>query len=332
MSTLKFPLDVPSRRAKSLNCFLACLLAFAALMGTPLADSPIRAAHAQTTGENSPEAQAPTSSINATQTNETNRNNGNFGQQNDYLSANPSTVSTSGTSTTEVRPDQVSVTVGVETNDTTAQEAVSQNANLTAQVITAVRALGINENLIETSSFSVSPIYEPRQPLQPCIDIYPPPECETRQEIIGYRVTNTVTATLDVPFLRMLTQPTPDLNAGQVIDAAIAAGANRVDAVVFFISQDRQQEIRDTLISDAIANARQRANIAAEALGMTVSGVESATLNPIDFPVFSVGVREGSAAGADSVSVPTQILPGQQEVSTTVNVVFYIVAEGSTDR
>jgi uncharacterized protein len=302
-------------------------------MGTPLADSPIRAAHAQTTGENSPEAQAPTSSINATQTNETNRNNGNFGQQNDYLSANPSTVSTSGTSTTEVRPDQVSVTVGVETNDTTAQEAVSQNANLTAQVITAVRALGINENLIETSSFSVSPIYEPRQPLQPCIEIYPPPpECETRQEIIGYRVTNTVTATLDVPFLRMLTQPTPDLNAGQVIDAAIGAGANRVDAVVFFISQDRQQEIRDTLISDAIANARQRANIAAEALGMTVSGVESATLNPIDFPVFSVGVREGSAAGADSVSVPTQILPGQQEVSTTVNVVFYIVAEGSTDR
>jgi uncharacterized protein YggE len=225
------------------------------------------------------------------------------------------------------------VTVGVETNDTTAQEAVSQNANLTAQVITAVRALGINENLIETSSFSVSPIYEPRQPLQPCIEIYPPPpECETRQEIIGYRVTNTVTATLDVPFLRMLTQPTPDLNAGQVIDAAIGAGANRVDAVVFFISQDRQQEIRDTLISDAIANARQRANIAAEALGMTVSGVESATLNPIDFPVFSVGVREGSAAGADSVSVPTQILPGQQEVSTTVNVVFYIVAEGSTDR
>jgi uncharacterized protein len=302
-------------------------------MGTPLADSPIRAAHAQTTGENSPEAQAPTSSINATLTNETNRNNDNFSQQNDYLSANPSTVSTSGTSTTEVRPDQVSVTVGVETNDTTAQEAVSQNANLTAQVITAVMGLGINENLIETSSFSVSPIYEPRQPLQPCIEIYPPPpECETRQEIIGYRVTNTVTATLDVPFLRMLTQPTPDLNAGQVIDAAIGAGANRVDAVVFFISQDRQQEIRDTLISDAIANARQRANIAAEALGMTVSGVESATLYPIDFPVFNVGVREGSAAGADSVSVPTQILPGQQEVSTTVNVVFYIVAEGSTDR
>src|SRR5215217_2905078 len=334
MSTLKFPLDVPNRRTITLNCFLACLLALSALTATSLADSPIRSAQAQTSGENSLEAQEPTASINATQTNETNRNNDNFGQQkNDYLAANPSTVSSSGTSTTEVRPDQVSVTVGVETNGTTAQEAISKNANLTAQVISAVRGLGINENRIETSSFSVSPIYEPRQPLQPCIEIYPPPpECETRQEIIGYSATNTVTATLDVPFLRMLTPPTPDLNAGQVIDAAIGAGANRVDAVVFFISQNRQQEIRDTLISDAIANAHQRANIAAEALGMTVSGVESATLNPIDFPVFSVGVRESSAAGADSISAPIQILPGQQEVSTTVNVVFYIVAEGSTDR
>jgi uncharacterized protein YggE len=330
MSTLKFPLDVPSRRTKSLNCFLACLLALTALIATPIGDSPIRGAQAQTSGQNSPEAQEPTASINATQTSETNRNNDNIGQQNDYLSANPSTISSSGTSATEVRPDQVSVTVGVETNGTTAQEAVSQNANLTAQVIAAVRGLGINENRIETSSFSVSPIYEPKQPLQPCIEIYPPPpECETRQEIIGYRATNTVTATLDVPFLRMLTQSTPDLNAGQVIDAAIGAGANRVDAVVFFISQDRQEEIRDTLISDAIANARQRANIAAEALGMIVSGVESATLNPIDFPVFSVGVQEDSAAGAENAPAPPQILPGQQEISTTVNVVFYIVNEGS---
>jgi hypothetical protein len=62
---------------------------------------------------------------------------------------------------------------------------------------------------------------------------------------------------------------------------------------------------------------------------MTVSGIQSATINPIDFPVFSVGLREG--AGADSVSAPTQILPGQQEISTTVSVVFYISTEGSID-
>jgi uncharacterized protein len=296
------------------------MLTLALFIVTPVAGSQIPTAHAQTTGQNITQAQEPAPRINATepvtQADERNLNND---------SAPPSTVSTFGTATIKVRPNQLSVTVGVETNATTAQEAVFLNANLTSQVILAVRGLGINENQIETSSYILSPIYEYIQPPQPCIEIYPPPPgCETRQEIIGYRATNTVTATLDVD---------ADLNAGQVIDAAIGAGANRVDSIVFFISEERQLEIRDSLIRDAIANARQRANIAAEALSMTISGVQSATLNPIDFPVYSIGLREGAAAETvDSVSAPTPILPGQQEVSTTVDVIFYVTTEGSNDR
>src|SRR5918992_1162097 len=335
MTTTKHsPRDTSRTKAKGLGFFFAGVLALALFMATPLAGTPIPAAQAQATGETSPALQEPTTngSINATQTvtqaNETNlADDDDFDEENDFSPANLSTLSVSSTSTTEVRPDQLSVTLGAETNATTAQQAVSQNANLTAQVIGAIRGLGIDENRIETSGYSVSPIYEYIQPPQPCIEIYPPPPgCETRQEIIGYRATNTVTVTLDVPFSRMMNQPVPDVNAGQVIDAAVTAGANRVEGIVFFISPDRQQEIRDTLIGDAIANARQRANIAAEALEMTVSGVESATINPLDFPVFSVYLQESSAAAADSVSAPTQILPGEQEVSTTVSVVFYISA------
>lgn len=339
MTTTKHsPRDTSRTKAKGLGFFFAGVLALALFMATPLAGTLIPAAQAQATGETSPALQEPTTngSINATQTvtqaNETNlADDDDFDEENDYSPANLSTLSVSSTSTTEVRPDQLSVTLGAETNATTAQEAVSQNANLTAQVIGAIRGLGIDENRIETSSYSVSPIYEYIQPSQPCIEIYPPPPgCETRQEIIGYRATNTVAVTLDVPFFRVATQSVPDVNAGQVIDAAVEAGANRIDGVIFFISPDRQQEIRDTLIGDAIANARQRANIAAEALQMTVSGVESVTINPIDFPVFSL--QESSfGAAADAVSAPTQILPAQQEVSTTVSVVFYISTEGSID-
>jgi uncharacterized protein len=340
MSTIKHPRDTLRTKTRGLQLFFACVLALVLIVATPLSGSQIPAVKAQTTAETGPQDQEPAaSSINATQTAVTQANetdlvdDDDFDGQNDYPSANLSTLSISSTATTEVRPDQLSVTIGVETNGTTAQEAVSQNANLTAQVIAAIRGLGIEENRIETSSYSVLPIYEYIQPPQPCIEIYPPPPgCEIRQEIIGYRATNTVTVTLDVPFFRTATQPAPDVNAGQVIDAAVTAGANRVDGIVFFISPDRQQEIRDTLIGDAISNARQRANIAAEALEMTVSGVESATIDPIDFPVFRVGLEEGSAAVADSVSAPTQILPGEQEVSTTVSVVFYISAEGPTDR
>lgn len=338
MSTIKFPRDTLKAKTKGLQLFFTCVLALVLFMATPLAGSQIPAAKAQSTAEIGPEDQEPAaSSMNATQTltqaNETNLvDDDDLDEQNDFSPANLSTLSISSTATIEVRPDQLSVTVGVETNDTTAQEAVSQNANLTAQVIAALRGLGIGENRIETSSYSVLPIYQFIQPPQPCIEIYPPPPgCETRQEIIGYRATNTVTVTLDVPFFRTVTEPVPDVNAGQVIDAAVTAGANRVEGIVFFISPDRQEEIRDTLIGDAIANARQRANIAAEALEMTVSGVQSATINPPDFPVFSVDLQEGAAA-ADTVSAPTQILPGEQEVSTTVSVVFYISAESPADR
>jgi uncharacterized protein YggE len=338
MSTIKYPRDTLKAKTKGLQLFFTCVFALVLFMATPLAGSQIPAAKAQSTAEIGSEDQEPAaSSMNATQTvtqaNETNLvDDDDLDEQNDFSPANLSTLSISSTATIEVRPDQLSVTVGVETNDTTAQEAVSQNANLTAQVIAALRGLGIGENRIETSSYSVLPIYQFIQPPQPCIEIYPPPPgCETRQEIIGYRATNTVTVTLDVPFFRTVTEPVPDVNAGQVIDAAVTAGANRVEGIVFFISPDRQEEIRDTLIGDAIANARQRANIAAEALEMMVSGVQSATINPPDFPVFSVDLQEGAAA-ADTVSAPTQILPGEQEVSTTVSVVFYISAESPADR
>ena len=69
-----------------------------------------------------------------------------------------STVSTSGTATTKVQPDKFSVTVGVETNGTTAQEAADRNAAAMEQVISALRELGISEENISTSNYSVYPV------------------------------------------------------------------------------------------------------------------------------------------------------------------------------
>jgi uncharacterized protein len=340
MSTIKGPGITPRIYIKHPDYSLASVFVLTMLMASSLAVTHMPFAQAQTVGEeDNQEAQEPAATANTTQTattgNETIEDNGNLAREDtDESLVNLSTLSITSTSTTEVRPDRLSVSVGVETNGTTAQQAVSQNANLTVQVLTALRGLGITEDRVETSSYSVSPIYEFIPPAEQCIQIYPPPPgCETRQDIIGYRATNTVTVTLDVPFFRVATESVPDVNAGQVIDAAVGAGANRVDSVTFFVSPDRQEEIRGTLIGEAITNARQRANIAAEALQMTITGVSSAEINPIDFPIYTVSLREATGAGeaADAVSAPTQILPGQQEVSTTVNVVFYIGPDGTTD-
>jgi uncharacterized protein YggE len=267
-------------------------------------------------GSQTPFAQAQTSSGDSTA-----GGNGNLLQASySFVYGNLSTVSTSGTATTRVTPDMYSVTVGVQTNGTTAQEAVSRNANLTAQVVAHLTAIGVRGNQIGTSSYSVTPIYEnSRQPMQTnCpTDVFPPPpECEPSQRIIGYSAANTVTATLSV---------SGGINAGQIIDVSIQAGANNVNGLTFFVSPERQQEIRDSLIRDAIASARERADIAAESLGTSISQVQSVNLNEVFFPLFRSGVEEFSAAGAqENVPVPTPILPGEQDVSTTVSVVYYM--------
>lgn len=65
-----------------------------------------------------------------------------------------SIVSTSGTAAVKVDPDKFTVTVGIETNGTTAEEAASLNAEMAAKIIAALKAFGISEDDISTSSYS----------------------------------------------------------------------------------------------------------------------------------------------------------------------------------
>ena len=219
------------------------------------------------------------------------------------------TVSTSGFATTKVQPDKFSVTVGVETNGTTAQEAADANADLMEQVVAALRTLGISEDQISTSNYSVYPVYSVIEDVNSCrvMEGFPiPPECYSDQTITGYKAVNSVTVTLDVD---------GDIDAGEVIDAAIGAGANNVNGVFFFISQEMQQVVRDGLIQEAIASARQRAEIAAEAVGMEITGVQAINLNDVYFPIYSRGAFDATVA-------ETPFFPGEQEITNTVNVVF----------
>ena len=146
-------------------------------------------------------------------------------------------ISTSGTATVKVDPDKFTVTVGVETNGTTAEEASSSNADLTAKVIAALKALGIAENATSTSSYSVFPVYSSAEPINACrvMEGYPiPPECYVKQEITSYKASNSISVTLDA---------NGDIRAGEVIDTAIEGGANTVSAAYFFLSQERQLEV-----------------------------------------------------------------------------------------
>jgi uncharacterized protein len=218
-----------------------------------------------------------------------------------------STVTTSGTATTNVKPDKFTVTVGVESNGTTAEEAASANADLIAQVVEALKELGIADEEISTSSYSVYPVYQTMEPLTICPMIYPvPPECQPQQVIVGYKAVTSISVTLDAD---------GGVDAGKVIDEAVQAGASIVNGAYYFLSSELQEQVRDELIAGAIESARHRADIAAEAAGMEIVGVKSINLNDVHFPVFYRGF---------DVAQSTQILPGQQEVSMSVSVTYFV--------
>ena len=247
-----------------------------------------------------------------------------------------STVSTSGTATTKVDPDKVSVTVGVETDGATASEATAKNAEQMDKVIAALKGMNITEEQLSTSYFSVYPVYDYQYP--PCImqgggmmtegnasssdantgsstirpDIYPPPpECQAKSVITGYKASNSLTVTL-----------AGNANVGEVIDAAVQAGANTISGAYFYASQELQEQVREDLIEKAIANAESRANNAAAAVGMEVTGVKSINLNDVYFPIFERGFASSDAGIAGSP--PTPILSGQQEITMTVQVTYFI--------
>jgi uncharacterized protein YggE len=213
-----------------------------------------------------------------------------------------------GTAFKKISPDKVSVTLGVETQEQTAQEAARKNAEIMNAVINGLKELGLNTNQISTSYFNVYPVYEYRK-VEACIMIYPPPPECGGQVLVGYRVTNTIT----------VTAPASE-NIGKVIDTAINAGANQVQSVSYFVSEEVQRQMSNELIEQAVLNAKVKAEKALAPLNMQIVGVKSLNLNDVYYPVY----RYDKAVLAEGVAAPTPILPSEQQVSASVSVTFMI--------
>lgn len=105
-------------------------------------------------------------------------------------------------------PDMASLDLGVSATAPTAAAAMAQNAVAMTRVIAAVRAKGVAEHDIATSTLALSPQYAYPQGQAP--------------QLTGYQATNQVTVTLSD-----LTQ------VGAVVDAAVGAGANEAGQIRF---------------------------------------------------------------------------------------------------
>ncbi|HEX7258045.1 MAG TPA: SIMPL domain-containing protein [Nitrososphaeraceae archaeon] len=206
------------------------------------------------------------------------------------------TLSVTGSATTNTKSDKVSVSLGVETTDKTAEKALHLNSNLMNKVINALKESGVQENETSTSSFTINPNYNYS-------------EYGAKGNLIGFTVSNSVHIT------------SSNINQiSQWIDTAVQTGANTVNDIYFSISPNRLEEIKNSLLKEAVANAKSKADIVAAAGGLNIAGIQSITVGELGLP--TVPVYSKSVAFDETSSTP--ILAGEQEISTTVSIVYIL--------
>lgn len=213
-------------------------------------------------------------------------------------------ISVTGTATASVEPDLLIMTFGVETQEKTAKQALESNSQLMNGVVEAIKSTGISEDELSTTRLNIFPVYDSYR--DKITGKY-------TQELIGYRVTNTITV------------ETNNLDsAADVIDGAVEAGVNRVDSVYFTLSPAKELDVKDQLIAKAVLNAKAKAENALSPLNHKIIGVKAISLSefgmPPPIPMFSVSAM---AEGAP-MKAPTPIFSSEQDVTTTASVIFLI--------
>jgi len=203
----------------------------------------------------------------------------------------------SGRGEVSVVSDIVSLRLGIEAQETSVAEAQTKAAEAMNKVMAALTESGIDEKDIQTQYFSIQQVTKWNR--------------ETEEQIvIGYRVTNTVTAKIrDID------------KAGSIIDAVAEAGGDltRINGISFSVDDPSAyyEEAREKAMDEAKAKAKQLARLGGVTLGKPTYISEGAP--PIIYPraVYEVAPAQAPAE--------TPISPGEIEISLTVQVAYAIL-------
>lgn len=210
--------------------------------------------------------------------------------------AQPATrlLTVSGAGQVSLKPDIAYINVGVHTEKPSAAEAVAENNTNTQKLIEALKAAGVDANDIQTTNFSIWQNNQNGPDGKPTGSTY--------------MVDNTVYLTV-----RKLSQ------LGDLLDAAVKAGANNVNSIQFDVA-DKTQAMSQAR-AEAVKTAKTQADELANAAGVTLGEIQSIQyFDSSPSPVFQ-GKGMGGGAAAD-MAVP--INPGQIQITVTVTLAYEI--------
>lgn len=209
----------------------------------------------------------------------------------DNCPPHPRLISVVGTAEMNVAPDEVILSVGVESRDEALAVAKSKNDAGTKNVMALARGAGVEQKDIQTSAVRMGPIYSQ----------------EKVPRLLGYEISQTIAITLkDVSKYEAL------------MTRLLEAGVNRVDSVSFRVAEPRKY--KDEARSKAIRAAQEKALAMAKELGQTVG-------KPWEISEQGDGATPNVANYAYSRSAGAEestIAPGQVTIRSSVRVSFQL--------
>jgi uncharacterized protein len=213
----------------------------------------------------------------------------------------PRILSVTGTGTVQRQPDRAVVLVAVESRATTAQAAAAANATKMDAIYTALRRLSIVPPKVATISYELQPQYN--QPDQRSGGEYVP-------RIIGYVAVNMVRVEVDsVP------------RTGSVLDAVIAAGANRIANLSFELKD--MDGARLEALQLAVKRARAEAEVVAAAAGQKLGQPQSISSSSHYQPPQPM-YRRDVAMEVSMAAAPTPVEAGNLTIQASVSINYLL--------
>lgn len=220
--------------------------------------------------------------------------------------ANPGVITVTGEAEVRVVPDEVILTLGVETWDKYLKSAKSQNDERVKEVLRIAQAYGVEARHIQTDHISIEPRYE---------DNY------EKKDLIGYFVRKTIVITLK------------DISKfDDLLTSVIDADVNYVHQIQFRTTELRKY--RDEARALAIKAAQEKANALAGELGQSVGRPRTINEEQADWWSWYNswwGAGWGNnmsqnviqeAGGSSSTTDDGTIAPGEITVNARVSVSF----------
>ncbi|MCB0093032.1 MAG: SIMPL domain-containing protein [Caldilineaceae bacterium] len=216
--------------------------------------------------------------------------------QNDSGSAAQRYITVVGEGVVNIKPDIAKTTIGVETIKATVKEASDENQQTISQVLEALKAAGVADDDIQTAGFNIF-----------TEQFFPPESGPQSEPQYRYHVTNQVQVTIrDID------------KVGDVLDAAIEAGANSTYGVEFQLEDQEaaQSDARALAIESANAKAAELAKLTNVSVGQVLSVSEVIG----NSPYFSAPSAQAYGMGGGGGGTP--ISAGELQLTMQVQVTY----------